>query len=224
MTAATPHDHDHDHDHGHDHHDHHHPHAPVEEHDAPNGPFQRLERAVRELLIEKGVLTAERISRQIDFQESRNPALGARVVAKAWTDPAFRTALLEDARAAVASLGLPMPDAPRLVALENEPGVHNLVVCTLCSCYPRMLLGIPPAWYKSHAYRARAVHDPRGVLAEFGVTVPEGTRVVVSDSTADLRFLVVPQRPAGTDGWDEERLASLVTRDSMIGTGLPLTP
>ena len=221
MTATDPH---HDHDHDHDHHDHAHPHAPIEEHDAPPGPFQHLERAIRELLIEKGVLTAEQITRQIDFQESRNPALGARVIAKAWTDPAFRAALLKDARAAVAALGIPMPDAPRLVALENEPDVHNLVVCTLCSCYPRMLLGVPPAWYKSREYRARAVHDPRGVLAEFGVSLPEGTRVVVSDSTADLRFLVVPERPAGTEGWDEERLAALVTRDSMIGTGLPMFP
>jgi nitrile hydratase subunit alpha len=212
--------HDHDGHEGHNHHDH--DHAPSEEHAAPDGPFQRLERAVRSLLVEKGVLTAAQIARQIDFMESRTPALGARVVARAWTDAGFLAALRQDARAAVAQLGIAIPDAPRLVALENAPGLHNLVVCTLCSCYPRMLLGIPPAWYKSPAYRSRAVRDPRGVLAEFGVALPEGTRVRVSDSTADLRFLVVPERPAGTEGWDAERLAGLVTRDSMIGTGLPV--
>ena len=215
----TPHD-----GHGHDHHGHHHDHAPIEEHEAPPGAFQHLERAVRELLIEKGVLTAEQISRQIDVMESRSPALGARVVAKAWADPAFRDALRADARAAVGMMGIAIPDLPRLVALENAPGLHNLVVCTLCSCYPRMLLGIPPAWYKSAPYRSRAVRDPRGVLAEFGVTLPAGTRIRVSDSTADLRFLVVPERPAGTEGWSEDQLGALVTRDSMIGTGLALPP
>jgi len=213
---STPHDH-HDHDHDHDH-------APIEEHDAHPGPFQILERAVRELLIEKGVLTAEQITSQIELQEGRSPELGASVIAKAWTDPGFHAELKQDARAAVAKLGITIPDAPELIALENEEGVHHVIACTLCSCYPRMLLGVPPAWYKSKAYRARVVLDPRGVLAEFGLTLPEGTRIRVVDSTADLRYLVIPRRPAGTEGWDAERLAALVTRDSMIGTGVPLAP
>jgi nitrile hydratase len=208
--------HDHSHDHDHDHH------APIEH--AETGRFVALERAVRELLIEKGVLTAEQVSRQIEAMEARTPALGARVVARAWADPAFRGLLLRDARAACTSLGIDMTNMPELVALPNEPGVHHLVVCTLCSCYPRMVLGPPPAWYKSTEYRARAVVDPRGVLAEFGVSLPDGTRVRIVDSTADLRYLVIPQRPPGTEGWDEARLATLVTRDSMIGTGIAAAP
>ncbi|MFN6953463.1 MAG: nitrile hydratase subunit alpha [Acetobacteraceae bacterium] len=210
--------HAHDHDHDHDHDDH----APIAHEETSR--FLALERAVRELLIEKGVLTAEQISRQIEAMEARTPALGARVVAKAWSDPAFRDWLLRDARAACASLGIDMANMPELVVLPNEPGLHHLVVCTLCSCYPRMVLGPPPAWYKSTEYRARAVLDPRGVLAEFGVSLPAGTRVRIVDSTADLRYLVLPERPPGTDGWDEERLAALVTRDSMIGTGLVASP
>lgn len=211
------------HTHGHDHHDHDHDdHAPIEH--AEHSRFLGLERAVRELLIEKGVLTAEQISRQIEAMEARTPALGARVVARAWADPAFRDWLLRDPRAACTSLGIDMTNMPELVVLPNEPEVHHLVVCTLCSCYPRMVLGPPPAWYKSTEYRARAVLDPRGVLAEFGVTLPGATRVRIVDSTADLRYLVLPERPAGTDGWDEERLAALVTRDSMIGTAVVAAP
>lgn len=211
------------HTHDHDHHDHDHDdHAPIEH--AEESRFLPLERAVRELLIEKGVITAEQISRQIEAMEARTPALGARVVAKAWADPGFRDWLLRDARAACTSLGIDMANMPELVVLPNQPGLHHLVVCTLCSCYPRMVLGPPPAWYKSTEYRARAVLDPRGVLAEFGVSLPAGTRVRVVDSTADLRYLVLPERPAGTDGWDEERLAALVTRDSMIGTGVVAAP
>ncbi len=212
---STPH-HDHDHDHDHSH-------APIEDGEGPSGPFQRLERAVRELLIEKGVLTAEQISRQIENQEGRTPELGAGVIAKAWTDPTFHAELKHDARAAVAKLGITIPDAPELIALEKEEGLHHVVACTLCSCYPRMLLGVPPAWYKSQAYRARVVRDPRGVLAEFGLVLPDETRIRVVDSTADLRYLVIPLRPPGTEGWDAARLASLVTRDSMIGTGVALS-
>jgi len=204
----------------HDHHDH--DHSPIEDGQGPPGPFQILERAVRELLIEKGVLSAEQIQRQIENQEGRTPELGAGVIARAWTDPAFHAELMEDARAAVAKLGITIPDAPELIALENQDGLHHVVACTLCSCYPRMLLGVPPAWYKSKAYRARVVLDPRSVLAEFGLTLPEDTRIRVVDSTADLRYLVIPRRPTGTEGWDMERLAGLVTRDSMIGTGLAL--
>jgi nitrile hydratase len=209
---STPHDHHH--------HDHDHDHAPIEDGEGPPGPFQVLERAVRELLIEKGVLTAEQIARQIELQEGRTPELGARVVARAWTDPEFHAELKRDARAAVARMGIAIPDAPELIALENEEGLHHVIACTLCSCYPRMLLGVPPAWYKSKAYRARVVRDPRGVLAEFGLALPAGTRIRVVDSTADLRYLVIPRRPPGTEGWGVDRLAALVTRDSMIGTGV----
>lgn len=213
------------HHHGHDDHDHaHDDHAPLEETEAGEPRFQLLEAAVRSLLIEKGVVTAEQISRQIEAMEARTPAIGARVVARAWTDPAFNDLLSSDARAACSSIGIDMTNMPDLLVLPNEPGLHHLVVCTLCSCYPRMVLGPPPAWYKSSAFRARAVVDPRGVLEEFGVTLPVGTRVRVVDSTADLRYLVIPMRPAGTEGWDEERLAGLVTRDSMIGTGQANAP
>lgn len=213
------------HHHGHDDHDHaHDDHAPLEETETGEPRFQLLEAAVRSLLIEKGVVTAEQISRQIEAMEARTPAIGARVVARAWTDPAFNDLLRSDARAACSSIGIDMTNMPDLLVLPNEPGLHHLVVCTLCSCYPRMVLGPPPAWYKSSAFRARAVVDPRGVLEEFGVTLPAGTRVRVVDSTADLRYLVIPMRPAGTEGWNEERLAGLVTRDSMIGTGQANAP
>lgn len=213
------------HHHGHDDHDHaQDDHAPLEETETGEPRFQLLEAAVRSLLIEKGVVTAEQISRQIEAMEARTPAIGARVVARAWTDPAFNDLLSSDARAACSSIGIDMTNMPDLLVLPNEPGLHHLVVCTLCSCYPRMVLGPPPAWYKSSAFRARAVVDPRGVLEEFGVTLPVGTRVRVVDSTADLRYLVIPMRPAGTEGWDEERLAGLVTRDSMIGTGQANAP
>jgi nitrile hydratase len=208
---------DHDHDHDHDH-------APIEEAHEPHGRFQILEQAIRALLIEKGVLTAEQIARQIENQEGRSPELGARIVARAWTDPEFHAFLLRDARAAVASLGIDMVHSAELIALENQPGLHHVVACTLCSCYPRMILGVPPAWYKSRAYRARVVLDPRGVLAEFGLALPEETRIRVVDSTADLRYLVIPERPAGTEGWDAAALEPLVTRDSMIGTGVALAP
>ncbi len=223
-------DHDHDHDHGHEHHGHAHGHAAhhgpfQKDHDAgPVGAYEVLEEAVRELLIEKGVLTAKEIADQIDLMDSRTPALGAKVVARAWTDAAFKRRLLKDTRAALAELGIDIGTLAEFRTVENTPKVHNMVVCTLCSCYPKMLLGIPPAWYKSLAYRSRTVVDPRGVLAEFGVELPEGVEVRVHDSTADLRYIVLPMRPKGTQGWSEEQLAALVTRDSMIGTAIPKAP
>lgn len=185
--------------------------------------FQAMEVAVRELLIAKGVCTAADIARQIDLMDSRTPANGAAVVARAWTDPGFAAALAADASAATRDMGFDIGPM-NLIALQNAPGLHNVVVCTLCSCYPRNLLGLPPDWYKSRAYRARTVRDPRAVLAEFGLHLPSETEVRVHDSTADMRYIVIPERPAGTDGWDATALARLVTRDSMIGTGVPLTP
>jgi len=218
--------------HEHDHDDHDHAHAkghahapPQKDHDAgPIGPYEVLEEAVRELLIERGVLTAREIAAQVDLMDSRTPALGARVVARAWVDPAYKRRLLKDTRAALAELGIDIGTLAEFRTVENTPKVHNMIVCTLCSCYPKMLLGIPPAWYKSLAYRSRTVVDPRGVLAEFGVALPAGTEVRVHDSTADLRYLVLPMRPKGTRGWSEQKLATLVTRDSMIGTAIPAAP
>ena len=224
------HDHDHgpvhDHDHDDDDHDHGHHHAPPQkDHDAvPAGAYEVLEEAVRSLLIEKGVVTAQEIAAQVDLMDSRSPALGAKVVARAWTDPAFKRRLLKDSRKAIAEIGVDIGTLAEYVTVENTPKVHNVIVCTLCSCYPKLLLGIPPAWYKSLAYRSRTVVDPRGVLAEFGVAVPEGVEVRVHDSTADLRYIVLPMRPKGTSGWSERRLAGLVTRDSMIGTAIPAVP
>jgi nitrile hydratase len=215
------HDHDHDHHHGHDH-GHGDPHAPRKDHDAgPASPYEVLEQAVRELLIEKGVLSAAEIAAQIDLMDSRSAALGARIVARAWTDPAYKRRLLADARGALMELGIDIGTLADFRVVESTPKVHNVVVCTLCSCYPKLLLGIPPAWYKSLAYRSRVVREPRAVLAEFGVGVPKGVEVKVHDSTADLRYLVLPDRPKGTDGWSEDRLAAIVTRDCMIGTAVP---
>jgi nitrile hydratase alpha subunit len=221
------HDHDHGHDdHDHEGHDHGHPHAPPQkDHDAgPAGAYEVLEQAIRELLIDKGVLTAQEIAAAVDLMDSRSPSLGAKVVAHAWVDAAFKKRLLEDTRAALSELGIDIGTLAEFRTVENTPQLHNVIVCTLCSCYPKMLLGVPPAWYKSLAYRSRTVVDPRGVLAEFGVELPEGTQVRVHDSTADLRYIVLPMRPKGTRGWSEEQLAAIVTRDSMIGTAVPKVP
>ena len=215
------HDHDHDHD---DDHGHGHPHAAPDDHSDAITPHRLLEQALRELLIEKGVLTADMIQRRIDTLDSRSPALGAKVVAKAWANPAYEARLLADPRGALADIGVDFGFIADLGVLRNTPGRHHLVVCTLCSCYPKGLLGVPPAWYKSLAYRQRAVSDPRGVLAEFGTVLPETTAITVVDSTADVRYIVLPERPAGTEGWSEERLATLVTRDSMIGVARPALP
>src|SRR3954451_23838295 len=197
-------------EHAHDHHDH----AP----DAgPPGYYDNMETALRELLIERGLITAAEIRRQIEGLDSRTPALGAKVVAKAWTDPDFKARLLANGRAACEELGITFYDQPDLCVLENTPDVHNLIVCTLCSCYPRPVLGLPPDWYKLKPYRARAVSEPRAVLAEFGTIIPDDVEVRVSDSTAMVRFLVLPKRPEGTEDFSEEQLADLVTRDAMIG-------
>ena len=220
------HEHDHSHDHGadhaHEHHGHEHTHdaksfqADINE---PAEEWEFLEIALRELLIEKGVLTAREITERIEEWEGKSPADGARVVARAWTDAAFKQRLLSDANGAVTELGLAF-DGLKLIALENTATVHHMVVCTLCSCYPRQLLGIPPLWYKSREYRARAVREPRAILAEFGTTLSDAIEVRVVDSTADCRFLVLPRRPDDTDHLDEAALAALVTRDAMIGTAI----
>jgi nitrile hydratase alpha subunit len=197
-------------------HDHDHPHAEVGATGRP-GYYDMLETAVRELLIEKKYFSAGEIRRQIEVLDSRTPALGAKVVAKAWADPAFKARLLANGRAGCEELGISFYDDTQLIVLENTDTVHNLIVCTLCSCYPRPVLGLPPDWYKAKPYRARAVTEPRSVLAEFGTIIPDGVEVRVHDSTAMVRYLVLPIRPAGTDGFTEEQLAALVTRDAMIG-------
>jgi nitrile hydratase subunit alpha len=182
-------------------------------------------RALETILVDKGYVDPAALDRIVEAFETRiGPHLGARIVARAWADPEFKRRLLDDATEAVNVAGLMSPVGSHLIAVENTPGVHNLVVCTLCSCYPWEVLGLPPVWYKSAAYRSRAVIDPKGVLADFGVTLAPETRIRVWDSTAETRFLVLPLRPAGAEGWSEERLAALVTRDSMIGTGLAAAP
>jgi nitrile hydratase subunit alpha len=206
-------DHDHSHDHPHDH-DH-----------SELSPIELRVRALETLLTDKGYIDPPALDELIETYETKiGPKNGAQVVARAWSDPAYRQRLQEDATAAIAELGFTGRQGEHMVAVENTPETHNMVVCTLCSCYPWSVLGLPPVWYKSPAYRSRSVRDPRGVLAEFGVTLPEGTDIRVWDSTAEVRYLIIPMRPAGTDGWSEEKLASLVTRDSMIGTGLALSP
>jgi nitrile hydratase alpha subunit len=205
----------HDDNHGHDH-AHDHPHAEVGGAGRP-GYYDMLETAVQELLIEKKYFSAGEIRRQIEVLDSRTPALGAKVVAKAWTDPGFKQRLLANGRSACEEFGISFYDDTQLIVLENTDKVHNLIVCTLCSCYPRPVLGLPPDWYKAKPYRARAVTEPRAVLAEFGTIIPDAVEVRVHDSTAMVRYLVLPQRPRGTDDFTEEQLAALVTRDAMIG-------
>ena len=204
----------------HDHHDHPHPHPTRPDADDALTYYQVMEIAVRELLVEKGVLSADDVRRQVENMDSRTPARGAAVVARAWSDAAFKARLLGEGNAALEAIGLERGPY-KLVVVENTPAVHNVVVCTLCSCYPRWLLGLPPDWYKSRSYRSRTVREPRAVLREFGVELPDDVTVRVHDSTADMRYLVLPARPSGTDGWSEERLASIVTRDCMIGVALP---
>ena len=182
---------------------------------------ERLLAAVRSLLAAKGVVSDAEIAERIAITDAANPGQGARMVAKAWTDPSYRTLMLDDGTKAAEALGIPMRGAPPLGVLENTPELHNLIVCTLCSCYPRAVLGYPPFWYKSAAYRARAVRDPRGLLAEFGTTLPEGRKIRVVDSTADFRWMVLPLQPAGTEGWNEQRLASIVREGDMVGVTLP---
>lgn len=202
------HDHDHDHEHG-----------------SELGEMTLRVRALETILTEKKYVETAALDAIVEAFETRiGPRIGAAVVAHAWSDPAFKRRLLEDATIAVNSLGHTSPVGSSLIAVENTPDVHNMVVCTLCSCYPWEVLGLPPVWYKSAPFRSRAVRDPKGVLADFGVTLPAGTAIRVWDSTAETRFIVLPMRPAGSDGLSEERLADLVTRNSMIGTELAATP
>ena len=204
----------HDHDHHHDH-----------PHGSELSEMQLRVRALETVLTEKGFVDPAALDLIVEAYETRiGPHNGARAVAKAWVDPAFRRTLLADATAAVGSLGFTSRVGDHLVAVENTPKLHNMIVCTLCSCYPWEVLGLPPTWYKSAPYRSRAVIDPRGVLADFGVSLPAETEIRVWDSTAETRFMVLPMRPPGTEGWSEEKLATLVTRDSMIGTGLAKRP
>ena len=202
-----------------DHHDHDHAHDPIGSEEAPAAAARV--HALEEVLVEKGVLTHDDVRARIDWLVSRTPAHGAKLVARAWVDPSFKERVLADARQAALELGLDPGEAPQVVGLENTPDVHHMVVCTLCSCYPKALLGPPPDWYKSLPYRSRAVADPRGVLAEFGLALDDDVEIRVVDSTADVRYVVIPQRPPGTEGMDEDALAALVTRDSMIGVARP---
>jgi nitrile hydratase subunit alpha len=212
--ASHDHDHPQEHGHGHDH-----------EHGSELSETQLRVRALETVLTEKGYVDPAALDLIIEAYETKvGPHNGARVVAKAWSDPDFKRALLADASKAVSALGHESRVGDHLVAVENTPTLHNMIVCTLCSCYPWEVLGLPPVWYKSAPYRSRAVKDPRGVLADFGVKLPKDTEIRVWDSTAETRFLVLPMRPSGTEGWGEDKLASLVTRNAMIGTGLAKQP
>jgi nitrile hydratase subunit alpha len=205
----------HENDHEHDHH----------QHGSELSEMQLRVRALETVLAEKGYIDPAALDAIVEAYETKvGPHTGARVVAKAWSDPAFKRALIEDASKAVASFGLLNRVGDHLIAVENTPKQHNMIVCTLCSCYPWEVLGLPPVWYKSAPYRSRAVSDPRGVLADFGVKLPPDTQIRVWDSTAETRFIVLPMQPPGTEGWSEAKLADLVTRDSMIGTGLAKNP
>ena len=186
----------------------------------PFSYYQLMETSLRELLVEKGLLTDEQVNAEVAAMRARQPERGARVVARAWVDASYKKRLLANGTAACEELGLEIPGL-HLVAVENTPQVHNAIVCTLCSCYPRVLLGIPPDWYKSRNYRSRMVREPRAVLAEFGLRIADTVQIRVHDSTADMRYMVLPMRPKGTEDWDEERLAGIVTRDSMIGVAVP---
>jgi len=212
--AKKPHSHG-NHDHGD------HSHAPVTGQDeGPPGEYEIMSRAMQELMEQKGVITAEQIRRRMEQFEEDLPYRGARVVAHAWTDPQFKKRLLDDGKAACTEFGIDL-EADRLIAVENTPDVHNVIVCTLCSCYPRALLGMPPTWYKSKNYRSRVVFEPRAVLKEFGTVLPDQVTVRVHDSNADMRYVVIPMRPAGTENWSEERLAGILTRDTLVGVTVP---
>jgi nitrile hydratase alpha subunit len=207
--------------HDHHHHPHRHPPASGPDHDSgPPSEHEIMSRAMQELLEEKGVLTADQVRARMEQFEQDFPYRGQRVIAHAWSDEGFKKRLLENGKAACAEFGLDL-EADKVIAVENTPEVHNVVVCTLCSCYPRALLGMPPTWYKSENYRKRVVREPRAVLKEFGTTLPERVTVRVHDSNADMRYVVVPMRPAGTEGWSEERLAEIITRDALVGVTVP---
>jgi nitrile hydratase subunit alpha len=198
-----------------------HPHAKTRH---ESSPYASRIRAIEALLVEKNVITEPEIQDRISYMEARSPANGARLVARAWVDPGFKARLLSDTKAAALELGIDASVPVEFVVVENTPEVHNLIVCTLCSCYPRAILGRPPDWYKSFNYRSRAVREPRAVMREFGFEPPDGVEVVVHDSTADMRYMVLPMRPSGTDDMSEEELAELVTRDSLIGVTVPQSP
>ena len=214
------HDHPHDHDHAHDPHDHRAEPGHAKDDTAQSLEAKAILEALQELLIERRLLSAEDVRKQIESMEAPGIHLGARIVARAWTDPAFKSRLLEDGKAACAELGITVGEA-HLQVVDNTPDRHNVIVCTLCSCYPRSILGQPPSWYYSKHFRARTVNEPRAVLREFGVELPSSIEVQVHDSNADLRYIVLPMRPTGTEGWSEEQLAALVTRDSLVGTAIP---
>ena len=205
------------------HHDDHEHHAKLPDEENEVSDHELLEIAVRELLIEKGVLSGDDVRSAVESMDMRSPAMGARVAARAWTDPAFKALLLANGNAAIRRFGVET-GVVELMVVENKPRLHNMVVCTLCSCYPRLLLGIPPAWYKSRPYRSRAVREPRAVLAEFGTVLPDDVEVRVHDSTADLRYMVLPERPARTEGFSETELTALVSRDSLIGVAKARDP
>jgi nitrile hydratase alpha subunit len=211
--ATRPHDHGHDHPHE--------AHAPAaQEPEGPPSEYEIMSRAMQELMEARGLVTAEQIRRRIELFDEEFPYRGGRVVARAWTDPDFKRRLLADGRAACLEMGIEL-EAERLIAVENTPDVHNVIVCTLCSCYPRSLLGMPPTWCKSRNYRSRVVFEPRAVLREFGTTLPDSVTVRVHDSNADMRYVVVPMRPKGTESWSEERLAGILTRDMLVGVTVP---
>jgi nitrile hydratase alpha subunit len=204
-------------------HDHDHDGKPIQEDEAGEGPNEHhvMNLAIQELLQERGIITPEQIRLKIEKFDGDYPNRGPKVVARAWADPDFRARLLEDANSAVESMGIDLEHAPKIIALENTPEIHNVVVCTLCSCYPRQLMGQPPTWYKSRSYRSRVVYEPREVLKEFGTELPEEVSIQTHDSNADMRYIVIPMRPEGTDGWSEEQLEAIVSRDSLVGMAIP---
>jgi len=212
--AQQKHGHAHDHDHARD------KHAAIETREGPPSEYEIMSRAMQELLEEKDLITADQVRQKMERFEEELPYRGSKVVARAWTDPEFKQRLLEDGKAACAEMGIDL-EADRLIAVENTPAVHNVIVCTLCSCYPRSLLGMPPTWYKSSNYRSRVVFEPRAVLKEFGTELAEDVTVRVHDSNADMRYLVIPMRPEGTDGWSEEQLSEILTRDTLVGVTTP---
>jgi nitrile hydratase len=217
MSGDHEHGHSHDHDHAHDH-GLSHPLAP--EDNSQPGRYELMIMAIRDLMIEKNLITAEQVRKGLETLDSWQPARGAQIVARAWTDPAYKARLLIDGNEAIADFGINMGGA-KLTVLENTDSVQNVIVCTLCSCYPRAVLGLPPDWYRSKAYRARVVVEPRAVVKELGLEIPDDVTIRVHDSLADLRYLVIPRRPAGTDGWNEAQLAAIVTRDCMVGVANP---
>lgn len=201
-------------------HNHPHDHTPIT-HDETPGYYEIMEIAIRELMIEKGLIGPEEVRKQIEVLDSRSPVLGSKLVVKAWLDPAFKTQLLADGNRAAEDMGISIYDNTAFTVLEDTPELHHVIVCTLCSCYPRPVLGLPPDWYKSKEYRSRTIRDPRSVLKEFGTIIPESVNIQVNDSTASQRYMVLPLRPEGTENFTQEELEAIVTRDTMIGVALP---